>query len=94
MQPRIDIKRSSPDSYKAMLALQTYVNGTDLEAPLKELVKIRASQINGCAFCLHMHSRDARKGVSRRSGRTCSGRGARRRCSMTASARRWRGQKR
>ena len=62
MQPRIDIKRSSPDSYKAMFALQTYVNGTDLEAPLKELVKIRASQINGCAFCLHMHTRDARKG--------------------------------
>jgi len=61
MQPRIDTKRVNPDAYKAMIALQSYVNAAELEPSLKELVKIRASQINGCAFCLHMHTRDARK---------------------------------
>jgi AhpD family alkylhydroperoxidase len=44
-----------------MLGLQLYVNGTGLEPLLQGLVKIRASQIDGCAFCLHMHTRDARK---------------------------------
>lgn len=61
MQPRIDTARVSQDAYKAMLGLQSYVNSSDLEPQLKELVKIRTSQINGCAFCLHMHTRDARK---------------------------------
>jgi AhpD family alkylhydroperoxidase len=61
MQPRIDTARVSQDAYKAMLDLQSYVNSTALEPVLHELVKIRASQINGCAFCLHMHTRDARK---------------------------------
>ena len=61
MQPRIDITRVSQDAYKAMLGLQSHVDGTDLEKSLRELVNIRASQINGCAFCLHMHLRDARK---------------------------------
>jgi AhpD family alkylhydroperoxidase len=61
MQPRIDTKHVSQDAYKAMLGLQSYVDGTGLEPLLQGLVKIRASQINGCAFCLHMHTRDARK---------------------------------
>jgi AhpD family alkylhydroperoxidase len=45
---------------QALLALQKAVDASGLEAPLLELVKIRASQINGCAFCLDMHTRDAR----------------------------------
>ena len=61
MQPRIDSSRINPDAYKAMSTLQTYVDATELEQSLRELVKIRASQINSCAFCLHMHLRDARK---------------------------------
>lgn len=61
MQPRIDVARVGQDAYKAMLALQSYVNKTSLEPSLRELVEIRASQINGCAYCLHMHIRDARK---------------------------------
>lgn len=61
MQPRIDTARVSPNAYKAMRALQAYVDGTGLEQSLRELLQIRASQINGCAFCLHMHFRDARK---------------------------------
>ena len=61
MKQRLDPLKAAPEAYKAMLALQGYVNGGTIEAPLLELVKIRASQINGCAMCLAMHVRDARK---------------------------------
>jgi AhpD family alkylhydroperoxidase len=61
MQQRLDANRIAPDGYKAMSGLQAYVNGCGLEASLLELVKIRASQINGCAFCIAMHTQDARK---------------------------------
>jgi len=61
MQPRIDIAHVKPDAYKAMRGLQAYVDDTGLEPSLRHLVQIRASQINGCAFCVHMHLGDARK---------------------------------
>ena len=61
MQPRIDTSRVNPDAYTAMRTLQAYVDKSGLEPSLRELVKIRTSQVNGCAFCLHMHLRDARK---------------------------------
>ena len=61
MEPRLDAFKTAPGAYKAMAGLQAYVNGCGLEPSLMELVKIRASQINGCAFCLAMHVRDARK---------------------------------
>ena len=61
MYPRIDTRSISPNAYKAMRGLQSYVDATSLEPLLRELVNIRASQINACAFCLHMHMRDARK---------------------------------
>lgn len=61
MHPRIDTNRVNPAAYKAMLALQSYIDGTGLERSLRDLMNIRTSQINGCAFCLHMHLRDARK---------------------------------
>jgi AhpD family alkylhydroperoxidase len=57
---RINFKRVVPAAYRAMLALESYVHHSGLEASLLELVKMRASQINGCAFCLDMHSKDAR----------------------------------
>ena len=57
---RINFKKAVPAAYRAMLALETYVHHSGLEASLLELVKMRASQINGCAFCLDMHSKDAR----------------------------------
>ena len=60
MTARLDANRVAPDGYKAMAGLQGYVNRCGIEAPLLELVKIRASQINGCAFCIAMHVRDAR----------------------------------
>jgi AhpD family alkylhydroperoxidase len=61
MEQRIDPSKVSPAAYKAVSALQVYVDSTALERRLKELIKIRASQINGCAFCIAMHTRDARK---------------------------------
>ena len=60
MKARIDYFRKSPRAVQAMLGLQSYVNGSGLEASLLELVKMRASQVNGCAYCLDMHSKDAR----------------------------------
>ncbi|HEX5400273.1 MAG TPA: carboxymuconolactone decarboxylase family protein, partial [Verrucomicrobiae bacterium] len=60
MQPRMDYVKAAPDGYKAMSGLESYVRQCGLEHPLLELVKTRASQINGCAFCLDMHTKDAR----------------------------------
>jgi AhpD family alkylhydroperoxidase len=60
-QPRLDATKVSPDLYKAMLGLEKYVEGSGLEQKLLDLVKIRASQINGCAYCIVMHTNDARK---------------------------------
>jgi AhpD family alkylhydroperoxidase len=63
MQTRIDAQKVSPAAYKAMLNLEMYVrHSSGIEPPLLELVKVRASQINGCAFCLDMHTKDARAG--------------------------------
>ncbi|MGB0213006.1 carboxymuconolactone decarboxylase family protein [Algiphilus sp.] len=60
MQSRLDYQTASPDTMKALLALEQKVRASGLEHSLVELVKTRASQINGCAFCIHMHTRDAR----------------------------------
>jgi AhpD family alkylhydroperoxidase len=56
----MDYVKAAPDGYKAMSALESYVRQSGLEHSLLELVKTRASQINGCAFCLDMHTQDAR----------------------------------
>ena len=61
MQPRLDFKKVAPGAYQAMAGLERYVRqSSQLEPSLLELVRMRASQINGCAFCLDMHSKDAR----------------------------------
>jgi AhpD family alkylhydroperoxidase len=60
MQQRFDYKRSAPDVYAAMAQLQAAVNKSGLEPALQELIKLRASQINGCAYCIDMHFKDAR----------------------------------
>ena len=61
MTPRIDIsKHMKSASVQAMLKLSHTVEASGLERPLLELVKIRASQINGCAYCIDMHTKDAR----------------------------------
>ncbi|MBB6251085.1 carboxymuconolactone decarboxylase family protein [Nitrospirillum iridis] len=51
----------APDTIKGMIAVEAAIQASGLEPALLELVKMRASQINGCAFCLHMHATDARK---------------------------------
>lgn len=60
MQPRIDAAKVAPEGAKAMLGLEKYVRSSGLEQSLLELVKFRASQINGCAYCIDMHTKDAR----------------------------------
>ncbi|MCX4162648.1 MULTISPECIES: carboxymuconolactone decarboxylase family protein [Paraburkholderia] len=62
MQSRLDFYKASPNGTKAMLALEEQVSKSSIEKPLAELVRLRASQINGCAFCVDMHTADARKG--------------------------------
>ena len=60
MEPRISYGKVSPGAMRAMQGLEVYVHESGLEKTLLELVKIRASQINGCAYCLDMHTKDAR----------------------------------
>ena len=60
MKQRIDYRKVAPGAYKAMLGIEAYVRGSGLERPLLELVKTRVSQINGCAHCLDMHTKEAR----------------------------------
>lgn len=60
MEQRLDYARVAPDGLRAMLDLERYVRECGLEHSLLHLVKLRASQINGCAYCVDMHSKDAR----------------------------------
>lgn len=60
MEARFNMYSAAPGAYKAMLGLEQYLHGCGLEEPLLHLVKLRASQINGCAYCLDMHWKDLR----------------------------------
>jgi AhpD family alkylhydroperoxidase len=60
MKSRIDYRKASPGALKAMLDIEAYLAKSGIERALLHLVKMRASQINGCAYCLDMHSKDAR----------------------------------
>ena len=60
MKARLDPQKASPEAYRAILGMEMFVRKSGLEPSLLELVKMRASQINGCAYCLDMHSKDAR----------------------------------
>jgi len=62
MEKRFNLQEIQPEAYKAMYALEKYLSATELPKNYKELIKIRASQINGCAFCIDMHTKDAIKG--------------------------------
>ncbi|MDR6943761.1 carboxymuconolactone decarboxylase family protein [Mucilaginibacter pocheonensis] len=61
MSKRVVIAELEPKAYEAMFGLEKYLSKTNLEPSLKELIKIRVSQINGCAFCINLHTKDARK---------------------------------
>jgi AhpD family alkylhydroperoxidase len=60
MEERIHYTKVSPGAYHALLGLEKYLQECGLEAPLLDLIKLRASQINGCAYCLDMHWKDLR----------------------------------
>ncbi len=60
MKPRLDFYQADPASINAMRNLEKHLRGCGLDPILYELVKIRASQLNGCAFCIDMHTRDTR----------------------------------
>lgn len=60
MQQRIDYLKSARGVYDAMLGLEKYLDQSSLERPLLDLVRLRASQINGCAYCIDMHWKDLR----------------------------------
>jgi AhpD family alkylhydroperoxidase len=60
MKTRFLMNKVNPAAYEAMLGLEKYVEGTSIPKPLRELIKIRASQINNCAFCIDMHTKEAR----------------------------------
>jgi len=59
-RPRLEYAKVAPEAARAMLGLESYVRASGLEPALLELVRTRASQINGCAYCLDMHTKDAR----------------------------------
>ena len=59
MKPRINVSKVDPKAYEAMIGLEKYLAQSGLDQILYELIKTRASQINGCAYCLNMHTRDA-----------------------------------
>lgn len=61
MFERIDFYKASPEAAKAMLNIENYINKCGINKSLHELIKIRASQINGCAYCVDLHSTDAIK---------------------------------
>ena len=61
MESRLDLKTTEPKAYESMLNMENYLASTGLDKTLVELIKIRASQINRCAYCIHMHADIARK---------------------------------
>ena len=90
MTPRLaEPHKAAPDGIKAMMAVEASIGASGLEHGLLDLVKLRASQINGCAYCIHMHATDARGSMARpRCGSTCSTPGGNRRSTARASGRR------
>lgn len=60
MEPRITYQQVAPDAVEAMMGLEQYVESSSLDASLVHLVKARVSQMNGCAFCIDMHTKEAR----------------------------------
>jgi AhpD family alkylhydroperoxidase len=61
MSTRIKIDKVEPAGYNAVLGMEKFIESTNLSRTHKDLIKIRASQINGCAFCIDMHTKEARK---------------------------------
>ncbi len=61
IEPRMSIRNLEPDAYDTLLNLEKYIGSTGLDRGLRELIRIRASQINGCAYCIQLHTTEARE---------------------------------
>ncbi len=61
MQPRIDFNKASPEAVRAVYALEKFIQTSGISRHLIHLIKLRASQLNGCAYCIDMHVKEARK---------------------------------
>jgi AhpD family alkylhydroperoxidase len=61
MQKRLNFKDVAPNALKAMIGVEAYLSKASISQTTKELIKIRASQINGCAYCINIHTQDAIK---------------------------------
>ncbi len=61
MQPRINISQLEPQSFKAMMGLEVYLKETDVAPKIRQLIKIRASILNNCAYCIQMHTEESKK---------------------------------
>ena len=94
MKARLNYAKAAPGLYEAMDALDRYLKGCGLEESLLHLVRLRASQINGCAYCLDLHWKDCARLGKRSSGSTRWTRGANARTIPIASGRPWRGPRR
>lgn len=62
MEPRLDFFKANPEAMRTMAVIEQHIAGSGLEEPLMEFVHLRTSQIDGCAYCLDVHTADARKG--------------------------------
>lgn len=60
MQHRMNYPKASPEAFRAMMGVETYLHGCGIEPSLLHMLKLRASQINGCAYCIDMHWKDSR----------------------------------
>ena len=94
MKPRMNYYQAAPETIKALVAVEAQIQASGLEKSLIELVKTRASQINGCAYCITCTRRTPASRARPSSGSTCSTPGASRRSIPSANAPRWRGPKR
>jgi AhpD family alkylhydroperoxidase len=61
MEPRIDFNKASPEAVRAVYALEKFIHTSGIDRRLIHLIKLRASQLNGCAYCVDMHVKEARK---------------------------------
>ncbi|MFI0482638.1 carboxymuconolactone decarboxylase family protein [Actinomadura sp. 9N215] len=61
MQARMNVVKAGAAGYQALLALESYINGSGVPRSTLDLVRLRVSQVNGCAYCVNMHARDAKK---------------------------------
>jgi AhpD family alkylhydroperoxidase len=87
MQARLDYTKIAPEVYRSMLGLEKTINSSGLEVILLDLVRLRVSQINGCAYCIEMHAKDLREPEAKANNvSTCSTPGGNRHSTRNASA--------